>query len=413
MTIEVHAVQRMRVYSEPTFATDYTGSIGSFTDLPFREGTGSLTLTTDSLDPQQAVQSRLEYRKEVLGKKSATLAFTVNLAPTGVAAVTTVSSVQSAVGLLLKAVMGGEDLGQGSTSAAGSTAIIVNAQTGHGSRWAAGGAVGWVNGSGVLEVREIESIATDAITLKYGFSGAPAENDALYNAATYFFTEDPQESLQVYAQGYEVSDKWLLMGGQCTGLTLALDPSGGQLPALTLNLQFADWLDSGDMAATPTLGTATYSNFEPIVGHAGDFRSWTVGSPTFSAAHAVDVSACAFAPVVAFIPVTSPGGTNTIKRWRAGRAGPAVTGSFTTYYEDLSWWTLRDARTDRAVQFQLGTAAASAVVLSAPTVQVVNPQRVDASGIAVQTIEWKGRRDTDVGVSTTALAKSPFRIHFV
>ena len=52
-------------------------------------------------------------------------------------------------------------------------------------------------------------------------------------------------------------------------------------------------------------------------------------------------------------------------------------------------------------------------MISAPTVQIVNPQRVaDGSQIAAETIAWKARRDTDVGSSVTEIAKSPFRIHF-
>jgi len=47
-------------------------------------------------------------------------------------------------------------------------------------------------------------------------------------------------------------------------------------------------------------------------------------------------------------------------------------------------------------------------------VQIVNPQRVaDGSQLAGQTVAFKGRRDTDTGASTTALAKSPVRIHLV
>jgi hypothetical protein len=66
MSIEVHSVQRLRVWSESSFAADGTGTLANYTDVPMREGTGTMTLTLDSLDPMQSVQSRVEYREEVL-----------------------------------------------------------------------------------------------------------------------------------------------------------------------------------------------------------------------------------------------------------------------------------------------------------------------------------------------------------
>ena len=120
MSIEVHSVQRIRVFTEVTFGADSSSSIASFTDLPIVEGSATVTLTRDELDPGQLVQSRLEGRERVLGKRSATLSFQLNLAPTGTAAGSAVAAVQGGLGLLLKNVMGGETLGTGSTAAAGS-----------------------------------------------------------------------------------------------------------------------------------------------------------------------------------------------------------------------------------------------------------------------------------------------------
>jgi hypothetical protein len=91
---------------------------------------------------------------------------------------------------------------------------------------------------------------------------------------------------------------------------------------------------------------------------------------------------------------------------------PAVEGSVTTYFDGLGWFQARDARTEKALFYTMGQAAGSAIVISAPTVQIINPQRVaDANSIAGQSFSFKGRRDTDTGASTTALAKSPVRIH--
>lgn len=313
--------------------------------------------------------------------------------------------------------MGGEAKAAGSTSSTGSTATVVNVQSGHGSRFSVGGVLGWVNASSLLEVREIESIATDAITLKHALSGSPSSTNAIYNAATYYMTEDPSESLQFIVEGVESDDRWLLLGGQAVGgMTLAFDITGASLPSVTVNLTFASWKYASETSGTITgaISTATYSNYEPITGHAGELRVFTVGASTLVTSSIVHCSTLAFTPKIVFVPVTSPSGTMTISRWRAGRAMPPVEGSFTTYFQDATWFTARDSRTDKAVFYQAGQTAGSTVMISAPTVQIVNPQRVpDASQLAGQAIAFKGRRDSDVASSTSEVAKSPFRIHLV
>lgn len=419
MSIEVHLVARMRVYPEASFASDASSSpgIASFTDVPFREGTAQVTLTTDELDPMSAQQSRLQIEERVLGKRSATLAFTMNLAPTGVAAVSGTSATTSALGEILKAVCGGESKNDGTTATTGSTATVVNCtNTAGAAKFAVGKVVGWVNSSGILETREIEQINTNALTLKHALSGSPASSDVLYNCVTYYPTEDPSSSLQFLVQGVETEDRWLLLGGQCVGgFTISTDPSGAAIPTITFNFTFASYKRSGEAAGTinGAIGTATYSNYQPIVGHAGEARMWTVGASTLTTSSRIHASAISFAPKVTYVPVTSPNGTNTVYRWRATRTNPPIDGSITTFFEDYTWWTARDSRTDHNFQYQLGTSAGSTVVLTAPTVQILNPQRVDAGGIAGQTINFVGRRDTDVGSSTSALAKAPWRIHFV
>lgn len=413
MSIEVQAVQRIRAFSEATFGADSSASIGSFTDLPIIEGTAQMTLTRDELDPGQLVQHIDEGRERVLGKRSATLTFQMNLAPTGTAAASGVTSITSPLGMLLKAIMGGQALAAGTTAGVGSTATSIVCTLG--TPWEAGSLIGWANSAGVVEWREVESRSSNTLTLKRGFSGSPASTNALYNTAMYYFTAHPDESLAMLVEGLESDDRWLLTGGQATGgFTIAIDVTGGTIPRATFTLTFARWYDSTETASsiTGTLGTATYTATNPIVGETGIFEVWTVGAPTFSTTQAIHVSAMTWEPHVAFGPYTSPSGINTVKRWiKTRNTDSPVQGSFTMPYESATWWTARNNRSDLAVQYVAGVAAGSAVILSAPTVQPLNPQRVaDAAGLAAQTIMWKGRRDIDVGSSTNDPAKSPFRI---
>lgn len=419
--MDVQAVQRIRfqvVAATPTAAigADSSASIASFTDLPFREGTAALVLTRDEMDTGVAVQHIDEFNEKVLGKRSATLTFTVNLSPTGTAAVTGTSAITSPLGALLKAVMGGEDLAAGSTAATCTAVAIKTSTATHAtSRWAPGKMMGWANSSGVVEWRGVKSVTSGTVTLKHGFSAAPSAAAILYNKSAYYLTADPSTTLDFLVEGLDSDDRWLLTGGQAVGgFSLSFDLTGAVIPSVTFNLTFANWYASNETGSsiTGTLGTATYSATSAIVGEAGEMRAWTVGSSTYVTTTRLHVSAMTWEPHISYVPVTSPSGRNTVWRWKKARqTGGPVSGSLTFPYEDTTWWAARNSKTDHELQYTAGTTAADSVVVEAATVQPLNPQRqADANGIAAQVLAFVGRRDTDVGSSTNDLAKSPLRI---
>jgi hypothetical protein len=423
MTVEVHAIQRLSLMTEAnplghaSYVADSSASRASFTDIPAIEGTVSLALTRDEMDPGYLQQHIDDARKRLLGKRMATLSWQMNLAPTGVAAGNGVSSVTSAVGLVLKTIMGAETLGEGALAAAGSSGAVVNVATGKGTNWSSCGRImGWENASGVIEWREVESRSTDAITLKRAFSGTPAEDDELFNRATYSMTASPGTTLAAVCEGLGGTDRWLLAGGQSEGgIALAFDLTGGQFPRLTVNLTFATWFDSSEVGTSlgGALGQATYSNYSPIVGEAGVLEAWELGTATYSADDIIACSAMSWEPHIAFGKVTAPSGLNTIREWTKTRqaSGP-LSGSFVCPFEDLTHWNRRGASTDLALQYTFGVTAEDSVILSAPTIQELNPQRqADAGGFAAQMVQWTARRDEDAGGATTDLALSPLRIH--
>ena len=418
--MDVQAVQRIRfqvVAATPTAAVgaDSSASIGSFIDAPIREGTAQMATNRDELDPMQLVQHIDEGRERVLGKRVATLTLTMDLAPTGTAAVTGTTAITSPVGRLLKAVMGGENLAAGSTAAT-STAIVIKTSTAsHSNRWPAGTVMGWSNGT-VVEWRGVESTTSANVTLKHGFSAAPAVGNSLINAATYYMTADPDTTVDFLVEGLDSDDRFLLTGGQAVGgIGIAFDLTGGAIPSVTFNFTFPNWYASNETGSsiTGTLGTASYSATNPIVGEAGEFRSWTVGAATYVTTTRLHVSAMTWEPHIAFTPVTSPSGRNTVWRWKKARnTDSPVQGSFTIPYEDTTWFANRNSSADKDAMYVAGVAGGAAVILDAPTIQILNPQRAaDASAIAAQVLMWKGRRDTDVGSSTNDLAKSPMRVH--
>ncbi len=419
----VQGIQKISVATEAAgaFATEIvwpSGGADTFIDCPIVEGSASWTTDVQMLDPGNLVQYHHDYREEVVGKKSATLTFTMNLASTGTAATAAQSALQGALGKILKVVMGGEaTLATGSQSSTGATATAVSVDQSTG-KWTSGMAAGWVNGSSVLEIRELQTVAAKVLTPKLAYSGAATVNDEFHNCATYFLAADPNTSLQFVVQGMEQEDRWLISG--CQGsLTLNL-PLDGSIPTVTFAFQCATWVqvaDAGGTAMVALDGTdltvATYTNVDPITAVAGDFRVPILGTESLTAATQVHVSALAIEPQHNFVPITSPSGTNGILRFRLSRNnGPSVQGSWTTFYESDGRWDARAAKTDYALFYQFGQSAGSSVLISCPTIQVVDVQRVDDNGIAGETVTWKARADGDITASGTAdQQRSPLRIH--
>jgi hypothetical protein len=423
----VEGIARLRVIVEAagSFCVDQTSSPGlaSYTAVPAIEGTiefpaGQLeTIPTNTL-----VQTRWDYPEEIIGKKKpVTLKFSMWLAPTGTVTSDGVTAVQGALGLILKAVMGGESLGTGTRAVAGWTSSAGSVDAGEGGSMLAGNALAWVNASGIAEAREIEQRSTDALTLKRALSGTPSNTNTLYGSATYYMSSDPDTSLQFVVEGAEQTDRWLLLGCQMTSMALDL-PIGSEnaAPKITFTFESTSWL-YGDDCATPITGSdlavSTYSNFSPIAGYAGRFMAQTVTTATFTGS-TVDVSAVSFDPKWSFGRVTSPSGTMATLRWLAKRqAAACIEGSFQTYFSDFSHFDWRDNKTDLAMTYQIGTSVAAnagVVLISVPTAQVVEVMRNNADGVANETIKFKGRNDSETVLSpATDLSRSPFRIHLI
>ncbi len=410
----VQNVGLIQAFVESTFGTDETASLGSFTAIPFQEGSATMTLTQEMHDPLHAVQHHHDYREEVLGKKTCALTMTLPLAPTGVAANDSTAAVQSPLGLLLSVAMGGENtLAEGSLAVTGWTSSVGDVTATEGSQFDKGQAIGWVNGSSQLEARPTERVATDTITTKLAFSGTPANTDVIYNSATYFLASDPDNSLQFVVRGLESQDEYVLMGCQLQSMTMSL-PLDGTIPTVAFTWQGVDWLHGDDAAGTfNQITPVAYANTSPITGQSGRFMSQINGTATYTGS-TVCVSSLSFEPQLAYQPITCPSGINGVLRWRLSRNnGPSIMGNFTTYYEDQTWFDVRDNREDRLILFQIGTTAGETVLIEASTVQVTDVQRADDNGIAGQVVTWKGRLDGDTNTPTSDQDYSPFRIHFL
>jgi len=419
MTVTQHNIGRLRAYEEPngSFATDHTGTLGDYIDVPARVGTVTLRLNQDELETGK-LQQHIDGRSESeLGPKRWTMDMTLNLATFDTRASDGVAATQGALGRLLKIALGGQNLGTGDTVNDASPAVSSFDVT-TSARWAAGGCIAAATGSGgELEMREIEGLSGSTLTTKLAFTGAPANSSTLYNTATYYMETgdgDVATAAQFIAEGLESNNRWLLMGGQCTGLSLGLDI--GSIPSVTFSWSGVDWDygDGTDTAAdlTGAIAFATYSDDSHLILNDSEFHVQTVGTATLAAAmHASSIS---YSPNLSWVDQVTPAGTNGVAAKIRTHAPPVCSGSFVLPYEDTTWKDAWEAKTKKAVWLQVGmSATGGGCLISCPTTQIVNWDPFeDQNGIASQRVDWVARLDEDIGSVTTDIGLSAFKMHF-
>ena len=422
MTVYQSKVEAMSFFKETAFGTDYSASYASFQQIPFVEGSAVLTLERNVETPGHAQQRLDGYPIGVLMPKRATLDFSCNLETMGTKAASTVAATHTWLTRMLEIGLGSVHQVTGTTASVGwttSTGDVAVDTTLRG-----GAAIGAVySTTGAFEAREIESNdGSNTIVLKLALSEAPSTSEVMYGSTTLYTstrTTGYNPSGQFLVQGWNVEDRWLLMGGVCT-VSLTIAPGG--IARLNFKWQFADW-DQADGSATAqdltgaVLSASTYSDTNTLVVVDSEFRVQTVGTATLSGTlyHPSEIS---FEPNITFVPVMSPAGVNNIVGWVRTHVPPVLRGSFTLPYEDSQeWFTARDSKTAKMISYQIGSSIAStagAVLISAPTVQITNVQRADLNGVLGQKVEWAARHDTDVTETSgyEGLGESAFRIHF-
>jgi hypothetical protein len=410
MSIEVNNVQRLRLYVEPagSFAVAHEGTLGDFSDVPFIEGTANAELMQDMLPANLAQQFLDGYALELLGKQSNKFTFQMFLAGTGVAANGSTSAVSGPLGTILKNVMGGETLAMGSAIATATSASQFDVTATQGSRFSAGVGIA-VPINGAMHARELKTVATDTLSTKIALPSTPSVAAVVYRAATYYLTENPDTSFQVVLEGAEADDRWVLRGMQVTSIRFELQP--GQTPKVTFEMTGTTWanLGAGSLAVASYLNTVAYAIQD------SQLLVQTVGTNTYSGAE-IHASTIEFNPNLAFVPVTSPGGSETVYRWRRGRSAPVLSGEWVSPYEDTSWFSARDNRTTKHVAYQIGnsvpTANLGTMLITVPRAQITDVQRVaDGNGLAGQKVAFKAGLDSDATDQTTELRRSAFRVH--
>lgn len=420
MTLYNSKIERMRVAQETTFGIDLTGSLGSFSEVPFIEGSSAPILNIPVETPGHAQQLVDGYPLGVHLPKNAQLTYQCNLETFSTKATAGVAPTQHWLGYMLECALGAKSLTTGTaitTGASTTVAPVSVATTIH-----PGCALGFNTGTGgAMEIREVKSKSGSNITLKHALSGSPSNAAGVLGSATYFcnpYTTGAEfKGIQFVCEGQNTEDRWRLNGGWLDSLTLTTQPGG--IVRANFGWNFADWdkLDgsssSGDTVGD-TLGVSTYTNTNTLVLMDSEFRSQTVGTSTIGTL--LHASTIEFRPNIRFAAPRTPAGVNTVLQGVRVHTAPVLSGSFVLPYEDETWRTARDNRTQKALWLQIGSSTTTGgVLISAPNVQIVNVQRVDVEGVINYRVDWVARLDADTTAESTfeGVAYSAFKMHFV
>ena len=193
------------------------------------------------------------------------VAFSVHARPPTAPLDSAATPATSVLGTPLKAILGLEQSGAGSTVIAGSTATVVNVTATHGTRFYLGAGI-LVGVAGVYWPTWIVGIAGDVLTVWPELPGAPAAGQAVINSYTYSLSEANGQSLTVEhthsvpAAGSATVQRRLR---GCTGEVQLMLQRGG-LAQFDFDLKAASW-DYGTLSiANSTVGTETLAAPIPV-----------------------------------------------------------------------------------------------------------------------------------------------------
>jgi hypothetical protein len=420
---EIEQLRRLRVAIETAgqLAVDQTGSPSNFKDVPFTEGSLNADRKQESTWPKTQKQTVDQHELEVLGRKTVSCAFTTALSGSGVVQDGTQTStaqfpVASGTGvawwlaMMMQTVMGGMRQEGTAKSAqtqvqAGSTTSLINVTATHGVRFTAGGFIACVV-NGRVEMREVLSVATDAISVKVAFSGTPSNGSAVYTGPTFYYTQNPTSTLQLWDESaHDYKRFWY--GGLQGGFTLDTKIGTDSVPMIGWQLDGPLWTKMSNSA----MAAATYGNYS--LAHDGDFEFIvaTVGSTTRTQQ---PIAEAAFTASPKYQMITGGGATavQSIIRQIRQRAVP-FTLAFSSYWDNITdFYAGQSARTAYNFGLQIGsTTAGPCFLLTAPTAQVRLPKDKSVSNTEGMAVTAVLRNDSALGDNTGGLLDSPFRLH--
>lgn len=414
-TYDRRLVQRLRFAVEPNaagFGVDLTSDVASnFNDL--RHKPTFIERQTMSEADSTVRQRFFQQRDMVFGPDRGQVAIEAYLTSSNEALDSSTSPTKTSQTLLMEAILGGYQGGQGSTVEASPspTTTTFTVAAGHGSRFAEGQLI-TVTVSGVEYPCMITDISTDALTIWPALPSAPSAAAAVYNAQNVYLDETDESYLQfLHETQLDRGNIWLMRG--CQGdLTLNLNRGGLMTFSTTMT---GAVVDHDDEITTPqggsALAAASYDGTGPLWGTEGGFHFGASGVTTRSLVRCVGIT---FNPGVSWQEAGDYAGVEGIGEWERDVPDGAITAELTilknagdgTYelYEDA-----RKAGTDYGFLWWVGSAAAGEVALCAPTCQIMeNVNGVEHNGMEALTVRLLVKENGHTGATATSLQVSPF-----
>lgn len=421
MSIELSTLRRLRVKVEAagSYAVDDTSTPSNFDDVAMIEGTFQGTRDQAELMPNISQVFIDAIEESEWGPKTNTVGFSTFLYSHGQdldGDVTAITDGTYPPIDMEKAVFGGRsdtsnESAQTTVQASPTpTASTFTVTAGHGVRFPVGNAIGITIG-GVYQVREVLSVSTDAITVKEAFSAAPDAAAVCRGSVTTYLTEDPDTSLQFLVEGREASDGFGHLGCQATSLGYTFE--FGQLIQMAWQFSGSTWV--GPQSATiAAQDLSSYSGAGPIQANPLTLHvyAFTAGSAA-TLTNICPFSSIEITPNITFAPVTCGSATDNISRMRRQRSGEgAAAGAWVEPFEDGTEYTGWSSKTDYGLTLQCGNTVGATVLISLPTIQIVNVQEAEATtGIRGQQVSFKARHDSHISSPSSELQRSPIRIH--
>lgn len=413
-------IGRVSIAAESTFGT---ASGGTYYDVRIVEGSLQIKLGQTMLENRSIVARLHDTNAMVQGSKfGTTVSFDMYVEGLGTGLVSGQAYTHPLTSNAVPFYAGLGRLSNGDLTLDGSvvadnlsTSSAINITNGHGVRFSAGGAV-VING----EMREIESVATggdpDVITLKMALSAAPAQNDVVYNCATYYVddsfygTDSYSNTLRVIG-GY-ANDQFLFVGCVPT-IEFTTDLDGLLIAKVTYHC--ASWSKTSGL----TLAGASYLGGGPLAAKSGYVWYQTVATSTRAYLTCDKFTAN---PGLTAIPVRSLEGVQTVSRFRQGKAKPTCSFEFPILNGDGTpfdtMFTDFGNNAAKAVLLQFGTApivggvGTGVVGLSVPNARFSEPPtRTTGLDLSRVSASFYGDEDADTSGNATDLQYSCFRIH--
>lgn len=401
-------IRRVRVALESSFGIDGTGTMGDF-------GTLRVTQIEHPREAQEFIEDnivrpfRVAAPASQLGWERGSLTVGGQLVPTGILYDKDAVPAIDALGVMLKAILGGQVASAGSLVATGTSPTAISVTASEGARFQEGKmcAVETGVGTGLYEVTGIDTRSTDALTFCTALSFTPSVGARVLNADLYYETDQPAQTLQWLIEGEDRNDIWLYTGAN-GALTIEW-PLGGEI-AWSSSQMFCDRIHDDELA-TPQGGSAmaqwTPAGGSPVIARNGEII-FAPASGTLRTKP--NIAALTFDPGITWQEVPSFNGVEGRAGWERVTGQPMAT---IQVPRDAAAETYKDAMAAGTVYrllAQAGVAGGRILALHLPSVQIVGITPQSLNGLDYLQLSLRCLPDSGLTDQSTDLLRAQYRL---